>query len=68
MMNLECDFYICATCFNVSEKPMACHDQLMIHCRNFQPGDPRLKPLIDNDGNLKSRAPRWFVEKLKAEQ
>ena len=68
MMNQDCNFYICPTCFNVSEKPTTCHDQAMIHCRNLQPGDPRLKPLIDNEGDLKNRAPRWFVENLKAMQ
>ncbi len=68
MMNQDCDFYICPTCFNVSEEPTTCHDQAMIHCRNLQPGDPRLKPLIDNEGDLKNRAPRWFVENLKAMQ
>ena len=68
MMNEDCDFYICPTCFNVSEELMTCHDQPMIHCDNLQPGDSRLKPLIDDEGDLKNRAPRWFIEKLKAMQ
>lgn len=65
-MNKDCNFYICPTCFRVSEEPAACHEQTMLHCSNLQPGDPRLKPLMDDTGDLKNRAPRWFVENLKA--
>ncbi|MEJ2748002.1 MAG: hypothetical protein P8183_08850 [Anaerolineae bacterium] len=65
MMNQDCDFYICPTCFRVSEEPATCHDHMMIHCRDLQPGDPRLKPLIDEEGTLKNSAPRWFIEKVK---
>ncbi len=67
-MNRDCNFYICATCFNVSETPITCHDQSMIHCRSLQPGDPRLKPLFDHEGDLKTSAPRWFIESLKQQQ
>ena len=54
-MNQDCNFYICPTCFNVSEKPAVCHDRTMIHCRSLRPGDPRLKPLLDDDGRITTR-------------
>jgi hypothetical protein len=61
-MNEDCDFYICSICFNTSEEPGTCHSKMMVHCRSFQPGDFRLKPLMDKDGDLKTSAPRWFVQ------
>jgi hypothetical protein len=63
-MNRDCSFYICPTCFATSETSNECHNHRMIHCRSLQPGDIRLKPLLDKDGELKTRAPRWFLESL----
>ena len=60
-MNDNCDFYICPVCFQTAESPRPCHKQMMLHCSNLSPGDRLLKPDRDADGNLKSRAPRWFI-------
>ena len=56
-MNEDCDFYICSVCFNTHEAPTTC----------FRPGDADLKPLMDEAGNLKSSAPRWFLRYIEAE-
>ena len=61
-MDTTCDFYICPTCFKTAENPHLCHDHQMIHCTQMLPGDNRLKPIYDDDGDLKARAPRWFLE------
>jgi hypothetical protein len=34
----------------------------MIRCDAGQPGDERRRPVIDERGNIKSHAPRWFLE------
>ncbi|MCP4361453.1 MAG: hypothetical protein GY796_25865 [Chloroflexi bacterium] len=41
---------------------------MMAHCGNFSPGDNHLKPLFDEEGNLKSDAPRWFLQQSKLQQ
>ena len=64
-MNEDCDFYICTTCFRTSETEEECHGRMMLHCGQLQPGDPRLKPLLDSEGDLKTRAPRWFLEGIR---
>lgn len=53
-------FFICPICFSVGETPRVCHGQWMIACSASNPED--CKPLMDDDGELKGRAPRWFVE------
>ena len=59
----ECvQFYICPVCFIVSEKPGYHHERRMIHCEELPIGDDRLKPVIDAKGDLRSHAPRWFLE------
>jgi len=34
----------------------------MIHCEELPVGDEKLKPIINQEGDLKSHAPRWFLE------
>ena len=67
-MNEECDFYICTLCFSTSEDPASCHGQARVHCGTFKPGDIPLKPLMDDEGNLKSDAPRWFLKQVSLQQ
>ena len=64
MIDRECSFYICPTCFETDEYGRVCHEKPMIFCGDLKPGDERLKPLLDAEGNLKTRAPRWFLESL----
>lgn len=65
-MRKDCNFYICPTCFETSETPRECHGQMMIHCAALPAGHEDLKPLFDEEGNLKTRAPAWFVEQVAA--
>lgn len=65
MMNSNRPFYICCTCFRTSETPLECHEHLMVCCGGFVPGDERLKPAMDERGQLKSAAPRWFLEAVR---
>jgi hypothetical protein len=59
----ECvGFYICPVCFVTSDEPGEHHDRRMVHCEELPVGDDRLKPIINSDGDLKSHAPRWFLE------
>lgn len=59
----ECiGFYICPVCFAVSEEAGEHHDRQMVHCDELPVGDERLKPVINNEGDLESHAPRWFLE------
>ena len=59
----ECvQFYICPICFMVSENPGEHHDRELVHCEELPIGDERLKPVIDKAGDLKTHAPRWFLE------
>lgn len=67
-MNENCDFYLCSICFSTNEEPAQCHNLPMVHCGSFQPGDFDLKPLMDEDGNLKSDAPRWFLQQANLQQ
>jgi hypothetical protein len=55
-------FYICPTCFTAAEQRLICHGHLMMPCYAESPEE--CKPMMDNDGQLKSRAPRWFVKTI----
>jgi hypothetical protein len=59
-METQQEFYICPTCFHVSEAYPELHEHEMLHYSGYAAGDQQLKPTIDEDGNLKTRAPRWF--------
>jgi hypothetical protein len=37
----------------------------MIHCEDVPSGDEMLRPECFEDGNLKSRAPRWFLQAVR---
>jgi len=61
-MEASASFYLCPTCFNISESARECHGRQMIRCDPGTPSDERRKPLTDAEGHLKSHAPRWFLE------
>ena len=52
-------FYICPVCFAAANQPLKCHEQTMIPCNTRNPED--CKPLMDEEGDFNSRAPRWFT-------
>ena len=60
-------FYLCPICFRVCESEAECHEHVMILCDIGHPGDERRKPIEDHDGNLVSRAPRWYLEAVRKE-
>lgn len=55
--------YICPDCFAIAEAPRGCCEHDMIRIDAGAPGDARSKPLRDEEGNLKTRAPAWWVER-----
>ena len=61
-MENEKILYICPVCFQTCESETECHAHKMIECNLGHFGDERRKPVIDNFGNMVSRAPRWYLE------
>jgi hypothetical protein len=61
-METEREFYICPTCFHVSEAHPEWHEHKMLRYPGYPAGHPQLKPPVDDKGNLKARAPRWFLK------
>ena len=61
-MNASTIFYLCPMCFEVSDVEGQHHGRSMLRCDAGQPGDERRKPLMDARGNLRTHAPRWFLE------
>lgn len=62
-MDCERAFFLCPKCFHVADVSQEHHRRRMLHYGGFQAGHEQIRPLQDGAGNLKSRAPRWFVEK-----
>ena len=52
-------FYICQICFSASKVQLECHGHRMITCNAENPED--CMPPMTADGELKARAPRWFI-------
>lgn len=61
-MDSEREFYLCPSCFDISDAEQEHHRRAMFHYRGFQAGHSQIKPVLDEGGNLRTRAPRWFVE------
>ena len=59
-METEQEFYICPTCFHVSEAHPELHEHEMLHYPGYPAGHEQLKPSVDGDGNVKTRAPGWL--------
>ena len=56
-------FYICPTCFKAARSRIMCHDHLMMPCNAENVED--CQPIMDSDGQLHSRAPRWFLKEIE---
>lgn len=65
-MNRDNVFYLCAVCFMVSESRDECHGHWMVRCDALDLADERRRPEISPRGRIKSRAPRWFLDALRA--
>jgi hypothetical protein len=62
--------YLCPNCFNALEsaavaEPCQVCGHSLVECKPGAPDDPCRKPLTDNDGDLLTRAPLWWVEHYK---
>lgn len=59
------EFYLCPNCYTAGEEPGPCPmcGHGLLGCRPGDPDDPCRKPLIDTAGRVRSRAPRWWLEK-----
>ena len=55
--------YVCQECFTMAGEARTCCEHKMIRLDAGIPGDERSKPLMDERGNLKTRAPLWWVER-----
>jgi hypothetical protein len=60
--------YLCIRCFEPSSSPGSCPrcGRALIQCRPGDPDDPCRRPLIDQYGQVLTRAPRWYLEKTVA--
>ena len=65
-MNSEVEFYICPICFMTAGVRRKHHKQQMIHYSSLPPGHHSLKPPIDEEGRMATRAPRWFLDSLRS--
>jgi len=55
-------FFMCSLCFRTSTTAEICHNRPMLTCDTGCWGDECRKPLIAADGQLLTRAPRWWLQ------
>ncbi len=58
----SCEFHICPTCFRVARSTRSCHGRRMALVRAGQMSAHSRRPLMDERGNLRTRAPQWFLD------
>lgn len=60
----EAEFYLCPNCFTPGRAPGACENcgSTVLHCRPGDADDPCRKPLLNAAGDLKTRAPLWWLK------
>jgi hypothetical protein len=63
-MNELKSFYLCPTCFATQETGAA-HPHPMIHVDTAAMSVELCRPPIDAQGRLQSRAPRWFLHRVR---
>lgn len=57
-------FYMCPVCFEVSKEPRRHHGREMVSCCAGEPGSYLRKPMTDENGQMVSRAPVWYMEAM----
>lgn len=57
-------FYLCPTCFEAFDSEPTDHPHTVLRINTAEWDAESRKPVMDKDGNLKSRAPRWFLEAI----
>ncbi len=61
----ESVLYFCHTCCRVFESyPEAHEHDEMVECHPGELDDERRKPIIDKNGHVMTRAPRWYLEAI----
>ncbi|MDQ4077629.1 MAG: hypothetical protein M3220_15455 [Chloroflexota bacterium] len=63
-MNTQGTFYLCPTCFEVTESHAETHQHTMIEVKATAISDQRRQPVTDESGRVLSRAPQWFLEAI----
>ena len=55
--------YICPRCFEAQDSDGHCSKDgtKLISCRPGHPDDPCRRPLVDEDGKIRTRAPIWWL-------
>ncbi|HSD85352.1 MAG TPA: hypothetical protein VLG46_15930 [Anaerolineae bacterium] len=61
-METDSIFYLCPKCFETFEAEPALHRHAVLRIDTAQLDAESRKPLMDSQGNLRSSAPRWFLE------
>lgn len=56
---------MCERCFKVATEVRDCCQSDMVECNAGEPGSPRSQPLYSADGELRSHAPRWWLERRR---
>jgi hypothetical protein len=61
---LDAQIYLCPNCFLAGKEAGDCPQcgHKRVGCRPGDPDDPCRRPLMDSDGNLRSRAPLWWLQ------
>lgn len=61
---LDSVVYLCPNCLLPAGEPGECPEcgHTRLGCRPGDPDDPCRRPLIDAQGNVRSRAPLWWLQ------
>lgn len=65
MVRSDAEFFLCPKCFTVGRKSGPCPNcgASVLHCKPGDPDDPCRKPLMDARGEVRTRAPLWWLIK-----
>jgi hypothetical protein len=58
--------YLCPSCLTPADSGGPCRNcgETVIECKPGDPDDPCRRPLIDDQGRVRTRAPLWWVRQL----
>ena len=63
-MNTNPVFYLCPKCFEAFDSEPTDHPHAILCINTAELDIESRRPVMDQDGNLHSRAPRWFLEAI----
>jgi hypothetical protein len=55
--------FICERCLSSDDSPGECCDHPRVRYDAGEPGSALSQPLYDEEGRLRSHAPRWWLER-----